>query len=363
MLRGTTPIQLSQLDITPAIQAAALEQQAAVNLAGSINQAVQNFQAKQEERKQKEMTVSALRSFVPGLSEDLYKAAANDKGVRDNLMLFGREQRKSADLSAKEIEAAQLRGLYPNMPEAIVQDIVYDRLTPEETADNQPTGNFISGSSGQLIDLRDYGIGITSETTLPPSVSADESAPVVSKPTLANQGLYGRLEILDQRGDSPTGLESAVVKGLDSLFTDVFGESPVILDPEIRSFQNDLETNINKFANALKVGTRYSSTEQRDMVAKMEELSSGLGTGAFKNAKELKAAMVSLNKRFDDEIERLERLLDSRRLNVTAKSNYEGMLSSVKEAKKLLGVDLYEQSKLTGLDISAEENELDGLDL
>lgn len=95
MLRGSSPITLSQLDISPAIQAGALEAQAAVNLASSVNQAVENFQAKQEEKKQKEMTVSALRSFVPGLSEDLYKAAASDKGVRDNLMLFGREQAKA----------------------------------------------------------------------------------------------------------------------------------------------------------------------------------------------------------------------------------------------------------------------------
>ena len=40
MLRGSSPIQLSQLDISPAIQSAALEQQAAVNLATGIQQGI-----------------------------------------------------------------------------------------------------------------------------------------------------------------------------------------------------------------------------------------------------------------------------------------------------------------------------------
>ena len=71
MLRGSSPIQLSQLDISPAIQAGALEQQAAVNLASSVNQAVLDFQAKQQEKEQKKMTANALRQFVPGLGEDI----------------------------------------------------------------------------------------------------------------------------------------------------------------------------------------------------------------------------------------------------------------------------------------------------
>ncbi len=81
MLRGSTPIQLSQLDISPAIQAGALEQQAAVNLSSSINQAVQDFQAKQQDKEQKKMTANALRQFVPGLGEEVYGAIAKDPQI------------------------------------------------------------------------------------------------------------------------------------------------------------------------------------------------------------------------------------------------------------------------------------------
>jgi hypothetical protein len=81
MLRGSSPITLSQLDISPAIQAGALEQQAIVNLSNSVNEAVQNFQAKQQEKEQKKMTANALRQFVPGLGEEVYGAIAKDPQI------------------------------------------------------------------------------------------------------------------------------------------------------------------------------------------------------------------------------------------------------------------------------------------
>ena len=86
MLRGSSPIQLSQLDISPAIQAGALEQQAAVNLAGSINEAVKDFTDKQEEKKQKKMTIAALEELVPGMSKQFYTAAAGNKDLQSSLI-------------------------------------------------------------------------------------------------------------------------------------------------------------------------------------------------------------------------------------------------------------------------------------
>jgi len=86
MLRGSTPIRLSQLDISPAIQAGALEQQAAVNLASGINDAIKNFAEKQEEKKQKKMTISALEELVPGMSKEFYTAAAGNKDLQSSLI-------------------------------------------------------------------------------------------------------------------------------------------------------------------------------------------------------------------------------------------------------------------------------------
>ena len=86
MLRGSSPITLSQLDISPAIQAGALEQQAAVNLASSVNQAVKDFTDKKEEKKQKKMTISALEELVPGMSKEFYTAAARNKDLQSSLI-------------------------------------------------------------------------------------------------------------------------------------------------------------------------------------------------------------------------------------------------------------------------------------
>lgn len=86
-LQRGTPIdpRLQMLDVSPALQAGALELQSMVNLNESIQGAVQNFQEKQEEKKQKQITMNALRDLIPGMSDDVYKAATNDKNVRDSL--------------------------------------------------------------------------------------------------------------------------------------------------------------------------------------------------------------------------------------------------------------------------------------
>jgi hypothetical protein len=81
MLRGSTPIRLSQLDISPAIESGALEQQAIVNMYSGIQQGIQNFQDKQEKKQQNEMTVNALKQFVPGLGDDVYKAISKDPQI------------------------------------------------------------------------------------------------------------------------------------------------------------------------------------------------------------------------------------------------------------------------------------------
>ena len=94
MLRGSSPIQLSQLDISPAIQAGALEQQAAVNLSSSINQAIQNFQVKQEEKEQEKIGISAIQSMLGIDDPNVAKAVYKDPAVRD-------AYQKQAELTAK----------------------------------------------------------------------------------------------------------------------------------------------------------------------------------------------------------------------------------------------------------------------
>ena len=66
MLKGSTPLdpRFSSLDISPAIQAGALEQQAIADISSSINQAVKSIQDKQIQKKDQEMRMSALSPLL-----------------------------------------------------------------------------------------------------------------------------------------------------------------------------------------------------------------------------------------------------------------------------------------------------------
>ena len=109
MLRGSTPIRLSQIDISPAIQAGALEQQAITNMYSGIQQGIQNFQEKQEKKQQNEMTVNALKQFVPGLGDDVYKAISKDPQILKSMSDIANIQqaRQEQEILATEFEASK----------------------------------------------------------------------------------------------------------------------------------------------------------------------------------------------------------------------------------------------------------------
>jgi hypothetical protein len=69
MLRGSTPVQLAQLDISPAIQAGALEQQGIQQVAAGLQTAILEFSQKQQEKKVKRERDAQIDAFLPGLLE------------------------------------------------------------------------------------------------------------------------------------------------------------------------------------------------------------------------------------------------------------------------------------------------------
>ena len=127
MLRGSTPIRLSQLDISPAIQAGALEQQAAVNLATGIQQGIQNFQAKKEEKKQQQMTASLLKQYLPeGTDDEAINALARDKDLRNNFFDFLGAQGMAA---AKQAEAvAESQRLSPAIEKSVFETSIQPKI-------------------------------------------------------------------------------------------------------------------------------------------------------------------------------------------------------------------------------------------
>lgn len=127
MLRGSTPVQLAQLDITPALQAGAMEQQAALNLATGIQQGIQNFLSKKEEKKQQQMTASLLKQYLPeGTDDEAINALSRDKDLRNNFFDFLGAQGMAA---AKQAEAlAESQRLSPSIEKSVFETSIEPKI-------------------------------------------------------------------------------------------------------------------------------------------------------------------------------------------------------------------------------------------
>ena len=416
MLRGSTPIRLSQLDISPALQAGALEAQAAVNLSSSIQQAALNFAQKQEEKKQEQIGIRSIQSLL-GTDEATSKAIYKDPTVRaayadaQNLRLKERQMKlaelqalaemqpepeepafeprtftlngqtvyelepskfkfapEPKDPSAKEIEFNQIKDSQPDLDDNIINDIVYKRLDEVTDPINGEFIGYRSKTTGQIIDYDantgkvnivpqspesqvGYGTvlafdsGNIEPTTKIENQPVKAEQPIVSAPTIDNQGLYGQLIILDERGDAPTGVEQSVVGGLDNLFSATFGGSPIKLDEDIRMFKNRMDVEFNQIANAIRTNPTYSVKEYNNL----ESYVSAIKDGTFNSAKQMRTAMEALDKRFDREINRISNILNTQKLDKTTRLSYQKMLNDIQRGKDVLGVDRYKVAKKEGI--------------
>tara|TARA_R100000278_G_scaffold101375_1_gene77920 strand:- start:185 stop:979 length:795 start_codon:yes stop_codon:yes gene_type:complete len=104
MLRGSSPIRLSQLDVTPMVQAAQTLEAANVNLNNAINQSILSFAQKQEQKKQDKIGIQAIQNMF-GLDETTAKAMYKDDVVRDAFVM---KQKADADLVRKQKEQVEL---------------------------------------------------------------------------------------------------------------------------------------------------------------------------------------------------------------------------------------------------------------
>jgi hypothetical protein len=102
--RGSSPIRLSQLDVTPMVQAAQTLEAANVNLNNAINQSILSFAQKQEQKKQDKIGIQAIQNMF-GLDETTAKAMYKDDVVRDAFVM---KQKADADLVRKQREQVEL---------------------------------------------------------------------------------------------------------------------------------------------------------------------------------------------------------------------------------------------------------------
>ena len=177
MLRGSSPIQLSQLDISPAIQAGALEQQAIVNLASSVNQAVQDFQAKQQEKEMTKMRAQTIEQFLPNLgiaagtaeAKQVANVLAKDpqalKSMSDLITIGG--QRQKQEILASEFEASKA-------DEEALQKAISVNITPEGTLDK-------SGLESSYLELGGTNLKVLDLFKEPGEVKVDQETGIITQ--------------------------------------------------------------------------------------------------------------------------------------------------------------------------------------
>jgi hypothetical protein len=95
-----------------------------------VNQAVQDFQAKQQEKEQKKMTANALRQFIPGLGEDVYNAIAKDPQILKSMSDLTNIQTAQQE---QEILAQGMQELEDQ--KRIAEQAIAANRTPEGTVD------------------------------------------------------------------------------------------------------------------------------------------------------------------------------------------------------------------------------------
>jgi hypothetical protein len=97
-IRGSSPVNvnLGMLDTRPAIQANAMVQQANVNLANSVNQAVNNFVQAKEKKENEQISINAIQSLLGISDPNLAKAIVKDPAV-GKAFQFQQEQEQIKD--------------------------------------------------------------------------------------------------------------------------------------------------------------------------------------------------------------------------------------------------------------------------
>ncbi len=391
MLRGSTPIQLQQLDISPAIQAGALEQQAAVDLSNTLQSTILEFSQKQQEKKVKRERDTQIDAFLPSLLEQtglqiqpgtpeynslasyIKKNSGDDilaglKGIQDLMP-------EQPELSAKQIRYNQIKGSNPELDDAIIFDIINDNYDAEEDGRGNATGFIVSLTTGRKVDLRNPQSITVADDSVPPGPPAPPSpsgpGPVGDDefvfdtyvdPDMNREGLYGQLNVLINRNDLPTGAGQAVTQTIDDFITSQFGDSPIEVDPDIRAYKKNVSNYLNFLASALRTNPKFSVTEQGDIVRQLESAAKGLELGTFTSSKNVLSEFESLNNRFNREIRRLTNLLQSPDIDQRTAANLRTMLSALEESVKVLGVDTYRGKKVGTMDTKEGRDFFDNID-
>ena len=201
-IRGSSPVNvnLGMLDTRPAIQANAMVQQANVNLANSVNQAVNNFVQAKEKKENEQISINAIQSLLGIDDPNLAKAIVKDPAV-GKAFQFQREQQQLAADREQEINLAMLSAMQGSDPTAAMRN--FDFLISQNVPKDQAIAQSF-GSGGTTVNLPgdpidDPEADAMRESSILPVITMTKSINESAKKARAG------LELLDQGTETGFG--------------------------------------------------------------------------------------------------------------------------------------------------------------
>lgn len=194
--RGSSPIRLSQLDVTPMVQAAQTLEAANVNLNNAINQSILSFAQKQEQKKQDKIGIQAIQNMF-GLDETTAKAMYKDDVVRDAFVM---KQKADADLVRKQREQVELEILQSEFEaskadEEALQKAISVNITPEGTLDK-------SGVESAYLEFGGTNLKALDLFKQPGEIKVDKETGIITQDGVYKGQVATKLLLGDDNDDS-----------------------------------------------------------------------------------------------------------------------------------------------------------------
>jgi hypothetical protein len=194
-IRGSSPVNvnLGMLDTRPAIQANAMVQQANVNLANSVNQAINNFVQAKEKKENEQISINAIKSLLGITDPNLAKAIVKDPAVGKAFQLQQERQ--------QEMNLAMLEAMQGPDPTAAMRN--FDFLISQNVPQDQAIAQSF-GSGGTTVNLP----GDPIDDPVADAMRESSILPVVEMTQSINdsaQKARAGLELLDQGTETGFG--------------------------------------------------------------------------------------------------------------------------------------------------------------
>jgi len=343
-LQRGTPIdpRLQMLDVSPALQAGALELQSMVNLNESIQGAISNFQTKQEEKKQKEIGIKSIQDLMGIDDPKLAAAIYADESVRDAYKQSQDIQLQKQELLMKYAQEE------PFVPSSVMVDgrQLFEtepgkfKFDPNEPVEKKPTArdqkiqsnmstfglnlqeatDLVDGNSRvvtdpesgntQLVNIR---TGVTNQLLLPEDVNASELVDDSLAPGV--DASEDSINLYDMATAETTGFVPFLQNKLQGVLGQIDPNIEVI-DPENQKKIALFEQTQRTLVKALRSSSKVIASE---MQALMKEFD--IKPGAFKDVQTMRSTFDALNITINDKINFLREVYGD--MNIASKDRAE----------------------------------------